>query len=93
MFEDIEAKLGELGDVQLKALMHKSILHIVRIIQPASVTSIAIDTRIILADTQTELKEWVNNHRERFLHQRQMFSDFLSRIQSLQIKINHISAQ
>ena len=90
MFEEFEGKLVDLEDVQLKVLMQKSILHIARVVHPASVTSIATDTRIILTDTRSELKQWINNNRERFLHQRQIFSEFLERIQSIQTRINQI---
>jgi hypothetical protein len=91
MFEDIEWEQTKSKDVQLKSLMQKSILHIARIVQPPSVTSIATDTRLILSCTREELKHWIENNRERFHYQRQLFSDFLLRIQSLQSKLNQLA--
>ena len=91
MFKDIEWKLVEPMDLPLKAMMQKSILHIARIVQPPSVTSIATNARLIMSDTRSELKKWIENNRERFQTQRKLFSDFLLRIQSLQSKVNQIS--
>ena len=91
MFEDLEWKIVESAETAMKSMMQKSILHIARIIQPPSVTSIATNTRLILSDTSSELKKWIENNKERFQHQRQLFSDFLMRIQSLQSKVNSLS--
>lgn len=91
MFEELEWKLSESGDEQLKLLMHKSILHITRIVQPPSVTSIATDTRLIMADTRSELKAWIDGNRDRFRNQQKLFCDFLLRIQSLQSRMNQIA--
>ncbi len=90
MFEEVEWKLTESGDLPLKSLMQKSILHITRITQPPSVTSIATHARLIMSDTRSELKKWIENNRDRFQIQRKLFSDFLLHIQSLQSKVNHL---
>ncbi len=91
MFENAECKLSESKDSPLKFLMQKSILHIARIVQPPSVTSIATNTRLIMSETRAELKKWIENNKERFQHQRQLFSDFLLRIQLLQSKMNQLT--
>ena len=91
MFEHMEWKLTEMGDLPFKRLMQKSILHIARIVQPPSVTSIATNTRLIMSNTRSELKKWIENNRERFQLQRKLFSDFLLRIQSLQSKVDQLA--
>ena len=91
MFEEVQWKLTELGDLPLKKLMQKSILHIARIVQPPSVTSIATNTRLIMSDTRSELKKWIESNRERFQIQRKLFSDFLLRIQLLQSKVDQLT--
>ncbi|MHA1451340.1 MAG: hypothetical protein ACTSRD_00595 [Promethearchaeota archaeon] len=90
MFEDLEWKLADSGDIALKSLMQKSILNIARITQPPSVTSIATNTRLMMSDTRMELKKWIENNKEQFQNQRKLFSDFLMRIQSLQSKMNSL---
>jgi len=90
MFEDLEWKLADSGDIALKTLMQKSILYIARITQPPSVTSIATNTRLMMSDTRMELKKWIENNKERFQNQRKLFSDFLMRIQSLHSKVNSL---
>jgi hypothetical protein len=90
MFEELERKLADSVDDTLKSKMQISILHLARIIQPPSVTSIATNTRLIMSDTRVELKKWIENNRERFQNQRKLFSDFLLRIQSLQTKVNQL---
>ncbi len=90
MYEEIEGKLAETRDTEIKSLMQESILDISRIIQPPSVTSIATNARLIMSDTHTELKKWIESNRERFQNQRKLFSDFLLRIQSLQLKVNQL---
>ena len=90
MLEDLVWKISDQGDVSLKSQMQKSILHIARIVYPPSVTSIATDTRLILSDTRTELRAWIEQNRDRFRHQRELFSEVLKRIQSLHLKINQL---
>ncbi|TFG19585.1 MAG: hypothetical protein EU530_05825 [Promethearchaeota archaeon] len=90
MFKEIVGKLEETRDTEIKLLMKESILHIFRIVQPPSVTSIATNARLIMSDTHMELKKWIENNRERFKNQRNLFSDFLLRIQSLQLKVNQL---
>jgi hypothetical protein len=90
MFEDLERKLADSEDHDIKSMMKRSILHLCRIIQPPSVTSIATNTRLIMSDTREELRKWIENNRERFQHQRKLFSDFLTRIETLQTKLNQL---
>ena len=92
MFKEMECKLAESEDLNLKNLMQKSILHIAKIVQPPSVTSIATHTRLIASDTHNELKQWIESNKERFKNQRKLFSDFLSRIQSLQSRVNQLAS-
>ncbi len=90
MFEKIESHLKLPKDDNLKKLMQKSILYLTQIIQPCSVTSIATDTRLIMCDTRSELKKWIENNKERFQHQRNLFFEFLRRIQSLQSRVDEL---
>ena len=91
MFEEMENRLIQSEDLSLKSLMQNSILHIAKIIQPPSVTSIATHARLILSDTHNELKQWIESNRERFQNQRKLFYEFLSHIQSLQSRVNQLA--
>ena len=92
MFEEIENQLlTKSKDSHLKDMMQKSILHIAKIIQPPSVTSIATHTRLIVSETKNELKQWIEDNKERFQKQRQLFHEFLYHIQSLQSRVSQLS--
>ena len=94
MFDEIETKIltrSEPEDLHLKQLMQKSILHIAKIIQPPSVTSLATHTRLIVSETHNELKKWIESNKERFQNQRRIFHEFLNRIQSLQNRVSQLA--
>ena len=94
MFDEIVAKMrtkSALADIHLKNLMQKSILHLAKIIQPPSVTSLATHTRLIVSETHNELKKWIESNKERFHIQRKIFHEFLVRIQSLQSRVDKLA--
>ncbi|MBN2156639.1 MAG: hypothetical protein JW776_11415 [Candidatus Lokiarchaeota archaeon] len=91
MLEKLHREIKKSGEDDLKIFMQKSILHIVKILEPPSVTSIATDTRLILSDTHTELQIWIETNRERFVSQKRLFDQFLTRFQSLHSKIEKLT--